>query len=211
MDYRLYLFDFDYTLANSERGILLCFKKTLENNGYAGISDAAVKKTIGLTLAEAFAELTGLTDESALLRLTEEYVGYGDALMNKNTAFFDGAPQLLRALKAAGRLTGIVSNKYGYRITEFLNGSGSAEDVDIVIGFEGVEKHKPDPEGVLKAAKTLGIPLRDTVYIGDSVVDALTAQSAGVDFILTTTGVTTAEDIKDLPHLKIVSSLNDII
>ena len=30
MSYSLYLFDFDYTLVNSEEGILKCFRLTLD-------------------------------------------------------------------------------------------------------------------------------------------------------------------------------------
>ena len=33
MPYTAYLFDFDYTLADSSRGITLCFRHVLERNG----------------------------------------------------------------------------------------------------------------------------------------------------------------------------------
>ena len=37
MDYKAYLFDFDYTLANSEKGIVMCFQHVFERNGFKGI------------------------------------------------------------------------------------------------------------------------------------------------------------------------------
>ena len=34
MQYKTYLFDFDYTLANSEKGIVMCFEKLLKAKSY---------------------------------------------------------------------------------------------------------------------------------------------------------------------------------
>ena len=66
MDYKAYLFDFDYTLANSEKGIVMCFQHVFERNGFKGIEEDAIKKTIGLTLEEAFMLLTGIKDRETV-------------------------------------------------------------------------------------------------------------------------------------------------
>ena len=50
MKYTVYLFDFDYTLADSSRGIVTCFRSVLERHGYTGITDDMIKRTIGKTL-----------------------------------------------------------------------------------------------------------------------------------------------------------------
>ena len=34
MNYTTYLFDFDYTLADSSRGIVTCFRNVLTRHGY---------------------------------------------------------------------------------------------------------------------------------------------------------------------------------
>ena len=44
MNYTTYLFDFDYTLANSSKGIVLCFQHVLQRNGYIAVSDEAIKR-----------------------------------------------------------------------------------------------------------------------------------------------------------------------
>lgn len=46
MKYTTYLFDFDYTLADSSRGIVICFRNVLERHGHTGISDEAIKRTM---------------------------------------------------------------------------------------------------------------------------------------------------------------------
>ena len=61
MHYTTYLFDFDYTLADSSRGIVMCFRHVLERNGYTDVTDEAIRRTIGKTLEESFSILTGVT------------------------------------------------------------------------------------------------------------------------------------------------------
>lgn len=47
MNYKTYLFDFDYTLADSSRGIVKCFRIVLTRHQYLTVTDEAIKRTIG--------------------------------------------------------------------------------------------------------------------------------------------------------------------
>ena len=49
MNYKTYLFDFDYTLADSSRGIVKCFRIVLTRHQYLTVTDEAIKRTIGKT------------------------------------------------------------------------------------------------------------------------------------------------------------------
>mgnify|MGYP005906903037 CR=1 FL=1 len=42
MEYKTYLFDFDYTLADSSRGIVICFRNVLTRHGHTDITDESV-------------------------------------------------------------------------------------------------------------------------------------------------------------------------
>ena len=62
MKYTTYLFDFDYTLADSSRGIVICFRNVLERHGHTGISDEAIKNApLEKTLEDSFSILSGIT------------------------------------------------------------------------------------------------------------------------------------------------------
>mgnify|MGYP000160041340 CR=1 FL=1 len=74
MKYTTYLFDFDYTLADSSRGIVICFRNVLERHGHTGISDEAIKRTIGKTLEDSFSLLSGITAPETLAEYKKEYV-----------------------------------------------------------------------------------------------------------------------------------------
>lgn len=211
MSYQVYLFDFDYTLADSSRGITLCFRHVLERNGYAGVTDEAIRRTIGKTLEESFSILTGVTDPDRLAAFKAEYRREADVYMTPNTRLFPETLRVLRTLKERGAKIGIISTKYRFRIHDTLDQHLPADFLDIVVGGEDVSRAKPDPEGLLYAIRQLGVKKKRVLYIGDSTVDAETAQAAGVDFAGVTHGVTTADELAAYPHRRIMDSLTELL
>lgn len=210
MDYSLYLFDFDYTLANSEKGIVMCFQHVFKTNGVTGISDERIKRTIGLTLEQAFMELAGVEDQDTLKRYRKEYVEKADQVMVENTKIYKGVIPTLQQLKAQGASIGIISTKYRYRIEESISIYKMEPLVDIIIGGSDVEDAKPSPEGIEKAITYFDVKKEQILYVGDSIVDAKTAYNASVDFAAVTTGTTREEDFMVLPHVKIMKNIEEI-
>lgn len=211
MNYTTILFDFDYTLADSSQGIVTCFQLVLKQHGYTDVTDEAIKRTIGKTLEESFSVLTGVTDEEQLALFKKEYGKEADTHMTVNTVLFLETKSVLLALKDAGVLIGIISTKYRFRIQELLSLHFPGNFFNIIIGGEDVKTPKPSPEGVLLAIKQLNVSKAETLYVGDSTIDAATARAAGVDFAGITHGVTTAEELKEYPHWKIMDSLEGLL
>ena len=185
MHYTTYLFDFDYTLADSSRGIVMCFRHVLEHNGYTDVTDDAIRRTIGKTLEESFSILTGVTDADRLADFKQQYRKEADVHMTPNTRLFPETLDVLRALKKRGARVGIISTKYRFRIHDTM-------DQHLPVDFLGVEK-------------------KDVLYVGDSTVDAETARAAGVDFAGVTHGVTTADELARYPHRRIMASLDELL
>lgn len=211
MNYKTYLFDFDYTLADSSCGIVKCFRAVLTRHQYLDVTDEAIKRTIGKTLEESFSILTGITDLEQLTAFRQEYKLEADVYMNVNTRLFPDALSTLKALKAQGARIGIISTKYRFRILSFLEEYLPEDFLDIVVGGEDVSAAKPSPEGVLFALKQLGSTPQETLYIGDSTVDAETARNAGVDFAGVLNGMTTADELRAYPHRVIMENLNELV
>lgn len=207
--YKLYLFDFDYTLADSSRGIVMCFQNVLKRNGYRDIDDETIKRTIGLTLEQAFSSMTGETDPSVLARWRKEYVAAADRVMNDATRLFEEVPEMFESLRKEGAKIGIISTKYRYRIEDFLLRHFEQLPVDLIIGGEDVSLAKPSPEGINAALNRLGVSAEDTLYCGDSTVDGATAQNAGVDFMGVLHGVTPREELERYPNVGIVEDFKN--
>lgn len=211
MSYTTYLFDFDYTLADSSRGIVTCFRIVLNRHHYTDITDEAIKRTIGKTLEESFSILSGVTDPEQLTAFRKEYRLEADVHMNVNTRLFPDTLSTLKELKKRGARIGIISTKYRFRILSFLEDYLPEDFLDIVVGGEDVTAPKPSPEGVLFALEHLGSSPQETLYIGDSTVDAETAQNAGVDFAGVLNGMTTAEELREYPHRIIMNTLSELV
>lgn len=208
--YNVYLFDFDYTLADSSRGIVTCYRNVLERHHHTGITDEAIKRTIGKTLQESFSIMTGITDADTLEMYRKEYVKEADTHMTVNTFLFPETIEVLTRLKKNGAKLGIISTKYRYRIMELLGKKLPENFLDIIVGGEDVQHPKPAPEGVLFAIGHLGCRKEDVLYVGDSTVDAETAQAAQVDFAGVLHGATTYDELAAYPHVAIMKTLDEL-
>lgn len=208
--YHTYLFDFDYTLADSSKGIVICFRNVLERHRHTGISDEQIKRTIGKTLVDSFSILTGIGDEAILEEYRKEYVKEADRFMTANTRLFPETVSVLQALKEKGANIGIISTKYRYRIMELAKDNIPEGIIELIVGGEDVKTAKPSPEGVFLALENLGTDKDTTLYIGDSIVDAETAQAAGMDFAGVLHGATTAEELEAYPHVAIMKDLTEL-
>ena len=218
--YQTYLFDFDYTLADSSKGIVMCYRNVLERHHHTGISDEAIKRTIGKTLVESFSLLSGITDADTLEAYRKEYVKEADKYMTANTRLFPETSHVLATLKARGAKLGIISTKYRYRIMELLGHALPESTVDLIVGGEDVQTPKPSPEGVFIALEKLQTEKTDVLYVGDSTVDAETARStvdaetaraAGIDFAGVLHGTTTLEELAAYPHTGIMNDLTALL
>lgn len=211
MKYKAVVFDFDYTLANSEKGILLTFRHVLDNHGFYEITDQAIKETIGMTLENAFTLLTGETNSGRLAGLRKEYVEKGNEVMTPNTHFYNGTIPLLSKIHEQGGRNGILSSKYRFRIMESFQKYKAEQLVDLVLGLEDLKRAKPDPEGLFSALQYFQIEKSELLYVGDNLIDAQTAQNAGVDFAGVLTGTTQRETFEKLPYVQIAERLEDIL
>ena len=210
--YKTYIFDFDYTLANSEKGIVMCFQLLFEAEGYKGIPEDAIRRTIGMTMFDAMKSLTGETAQDRIYELIKEYkVRFSDKYMTANTHLYPETLPVLKALKEQGSRCCIVSTKTRSRINETLRKYAMEDLIDLVVGMEDVDNAKPAPDGINRVCDHFGLDKKDVLYIGDNTIDAKAAQNAGVAFAAVTTGTTSEPDFRPLPHVAIMKDLSHIL
>lgn len=76
-----------------------------------------------------------------------------------------------------------------------------------VVTCEDVTKTKPDPEGILKLANTLGLRSDEVIVLGDHAVDMQAAKAAGVHGIGISHGFGTPAELKEAGAIRIVDDL----
>ncbi|HPD01276.1 MAG TPA: HAD-IA family hydrolase [Acetivibrio sp.] len=208
--YKAVLFDFDYTLADSSKAVVDCISYSLRKMGYTVPTPDSICRTIGLTLSDAYRELSGDASESNAEIFRSYFKERADAVMKDDTRVFNTVENVLGRLKDKGLKTGIVSTKYRYRIEDILERDGLLHYFDIIVGGEDVSAHKPDPEGLLRAIAALGITREDIIFVGDTVVDAKTAQNADVDFAAVLTGTTEQYEFSEFSTLAVLNDLSGL-
>jgi len=208
MNYKFVLFDFDYTLADATEGIVESFNYGFNKVNLPRPEVNEIKKTVGQPLYTAFTILTGIENQDTIEIFREHFRIKADEVMSSKTKLMPDVIPVLKMLKEKGIKTGIATNKFRYRIDEVLQMYEISHLIDIVIGFEDVENHKPAPDALWKAREMLGININETLYVGDSLIDAEAANRAEVDFLAVTTGTT--ETFDDFKHIGVIKNLSEL-
>jgi pyrophosphatase PpaX len=170
------LFDLDGTLVDSGAIILGSFHHATETVLGRRVPDEQILAQVGGT---------NLTHQMALLdpdrvdELVRVYREHNDPQYS-TLACFDGIVDVLARLKAEGRRLGIVSAKRKQTVERVFAGAGIGAYFDAVVGSDDTERHKPDPEPILKALELLDAEPREAAYVGDSPFDVAAAHGAGV-------------------------------
>ena len=191
----LIIFDLDGTLINTiddlgqacNHALSVCGYPTHKIEDYPRLVGNGINKLIERALPE------GHRNEATVLRLREYFVPYYDAHNCDLTRPYEGIPTLLQALKAQGNTLAVASNKY-QAATEKIVAQLFPDTFDVVLGERDGVARKPHPQIVYDILLDRS-DKSETLYIGDSLVDAETAQAAGVKLILCTWGFCTEEQL----------------
>ena len=202
------IFDFDLTLADSTKGIIECVNFALEKLNLPRADDERIKRTIGMSLENTFLSLTGQTNNQNVSLFISNFVERADQVMVDLTSMFDGVSATTERLIEMGFALGIVSTKFRYRIEEILAREGLSNRFGVIIGGEDVAEHKPHPGGLTAAIARMQIDANDVLYVGDSTIDALTAERAKVPFIAVLSGATGESEFDEVPKVAVIDDIS---
>ena len=171
------LFDLDGTLIDSGPIIVASMKHASLTVLGREPDEELVRSAIGGP--GLIAQMRDL-DPDRVDELVEAYRAHNEPLHDTLEAFPD-VLALLPVLRDEGRRLGIVTAKrlrtVGLAVDRF---PVLAELMDVVIGAEDTERHKPDPDPVLEALRRLDASPEDAAYVGDSPFDIRAGNAAGV-------------------------------
>ena len=188
--YRLAIFDLDGTVLDTLDDLADSVNAVLAANGYPTHTKQTVCSFVGngikRLIERAVPNGIAVAEVARVLSAFEAYYALHCA---DKTAPYEGISEMLASLRAAGVKTAVLSNKADFA-TQALCHDYFPGVFDVVAGErekEGIPK-KPAPDALFAIMKQCGATAADTVYIGDSDVDILTAANAGVDAILVSWG-----------------------
>jgi len=195
---KVLLFDFDYTLVDSSKVIILCANYALSDMGLVLPSTDMIKKSIGMSLTDTYAFLSGDTNPNNAQIYKSLFSNKADQVVTDNTFLLENVKNTVINYNKKGIYLGIISTKYRYRIESVLLREEILDCFSIIIGGEDVTNHKPNKESIILASQKGNFNLSDVIYIGDSLIDAETAKNANVSFIASLTGVTQKQEFENI-------------
>lgn len=204
-------FDFDYTLADSSGGTIACANYALERLGVPVCDPIEIASTVGLTLDRTLEELTGITNPEQAALFNRYFREHSEHVMLEHIHIFDVTGNLLTRLRSDGHFVSIVSTKKREHIEDALARDGLADLVNLVVGGRCVTRNKPHPEPLMAAVAASGVPLAQTVYVGDSVSDGECAARAGVPFIGVLSGKTSADALNEWHPQRLLAHVGELI
>ena len=205
---RAIIFDFDLTLADSTKGIVECVNFALERLDLPQADDERIKRTIGMSLESTFISLTGQTENQNVSLFISNFVERADQVMVDLTSMFASVPATTERLIEMGFALGIASTKFRYRIEEILAREGLSNRFSVIIGGEDVAEHKPHPSALIAAISRMQMDAKDVIYVGDSTIDALTAERAKVPFIAVLSGATSQGEFDEVPKVAVIDDIS---
>lgn len=188
--YKYIIFDVDGTLIDTEPAVVLSYQRVFfeEFGRY-------------LTGEELFEHYTVPTYERMKkfgLKNVEEAVGkFHTYLMEAfcKVKAYEGILQLLEALEHKNISIGIVTARSKKEVEEDPYFQSLVKHFKYIVCADDTEKHKPDPEPLLKIFNEMNIDASKTIYIGDTYADFMCAKNSGVHFGLAIWGAKKTEGI----------------
>ena len=185
--YDLVIFDLDGTLVDSVGDIADALNRTLGTSH----ADTVVAGWVGSGV-KVLLERAGVAAADVEAR-ADEFRAHYAAQPAKHTRPYLRVRETLRAI---GCDKAIATNKPGDLSRTILVRLGLADEFIAILGEDDVGARKPDPLIVDILRGKVGTGRPQTLYVGDSLVDAETARAAGVDLCLVTYGYASPEAIR---------------
>lgn len=180
MNIKAVIWDLDGTLLNTLDDLAASVNAALAMNGMPLRSTEEVRAFVGNGIRNLMMRAVPDGEANpAFDKALEDFTRHYGAHSRDRTRPYDGILEMLDRLSAVGVKHAIVSNKIDFAVKE-LSRAYFGERMCAAIGDDPSRARKPAPDSVLAAMREMGVTAQETVYVGDSDVDVLTARNAGV-------------------------------
>ena len=206
---KLVVFDFDGTLVDSMPGIVATAREVMHAHGWSDSELGDMRRLVGPPFPQAFTEVYGLSEEDAL-QVTREYRAIYENLGRDGWPLIGGIGELLRDLKAAGKLLATASSKRQFLLERGLETNG-------ILGLFDCPMAKQADFGDSKEAalgrvlRKLGVEAADAVMVGDRRYDAAAADVCGVECVgVLYAGTAPRSELEDAGCVFIADTVDDL-
>ena len=203
------LFDLDGTLVDTAPDLMAAHNHVMKKFGHEEKKMSDVKSLAGkgawVMMQRSFKK--EIQDENIKKEMTKEFIDFYSKNIDRESRPIKGIFNFLKWAKSKNISMAICTNKQERLAIDLLKKIKLFDYFDYIAGCDTFEFNKPDPRHLTNVVEIIGGNLKKTVMIGDSEVDANSADSAKLPFILVENGYTEKKP-NEIKHDVLIKDFN---
>ena len=183
MNYKLYMFDFDLTMADTVDASATSYADAYSTLGL-NFDKKETFRHLGMPIEVTFGEITdGVTDDGRYQKFLDAF--YLSVKENfHSVTLYPDVPAAFERIKNGGAYVAVVTNRTKPTMRTVYDKYPELERVvATTVTGDDVERRKPFPDPLIVCMQRLGVPPDQAIYFGDAKNDFLSAEAAGVKFV----------------------------
>ena len=209
------LFDLDGTIVDTAPDLMLAHNHVMKKFGHQEKKLSDIKSLAGkgawVMMQRSFKK--EINNEKIKKEMTKEFIDFYSKNINRESKPIKGIFEFLEWAKSNNISSAVCTNKQERLAVDLLKKIKLFDYFEYIAGCDTFEFNKPDPRHLTKVVEIIGGNLKKTLMVGDSEVDANSAHSANLPFVLVEDGYTekTYDEIKHDVLIKNFNNFHKII
>ncbi len=200
------LFDLDGTIVNTAPDLMAAHNHVMRKYGHAEKKMEEVKSLAGrgawLMMQRSLKQ--ELKDEKIKKEMTREFIDYYSKNIDRNSVPIKGSIDFFKWARNKNISMAVCTNKQERLAIDLLKKLDIFQYFEYVAGADTFSFNKPDPRHLTDVVEIIGGDLKKTIMVGDSEVDAMSANNAKLPFILVKDGYTEKTE-SEIKHDELIS------
>lgn len=208
--YRLIVFDWDGTLADSQARIVAAVQAAIHELGLPARDPQLIQSIIGLGMGDALEVLFPGQSAGLEPRFVEYYRQHFWTREPDPASLFPGVAGTLTRLQERGYLLAVATGKSRVGLARELEATGIGA---IFLGTRCADESgsKPHPQMLEELMQELDCVPDETVMVGDTEYDLMMARNAGVDAVGVSYGAHPRERLLQCAPLVLLDSIAELL
>ncbi len=209
----LLVFDLDGTLIDTVDDLAVSCNVALAHFGYPQYAPEEYKRFIGRGVRKLVWDVIPETErcDENVEKVHEVFSAHYRTHCCDRSRPYPGIPEVLAALSERGSTLCVLSNKPIAFTESIVRALLPPLPFAHIIGQSDRFPQKPDPSSLLFMIDSCGLLPCDCLYVGDSEVDAETAQRGAVPFLGVTWGFRTSEELFEAGAVDVIDRPTELL
>jgi phosphoglycolate phosphatase len=207
---KLIIFDFDGTLADTQRAIKHVFLNTLQDIGSPVPSNTFINEISSQTVEEMF-RAAGVVNKGLLKEAIFQYCRLYQVIAPQKATLFPGVLHTLKRLRELNVSLAIATNEKRINLDRLLPALKIGRFFDVTICEDEVSHPKPHPEMVYNILVKTGSSPEDAMIVGDSTIDISTGKAAHCKTCAVTYGTHPEKNLRRYSPDGLIDHFDDVL